>query len=73
MLYVPRGCAHGFQTLEDTSIVLYCISTFREPSAERGVRWDDPALNVCWPIRDGVILSERDRMLPSLADYIDNA
>lgn len=69
MLYVPRGCAHGFQTLEDASAVLYYISNFHEPGAERGVRWDDPALDVRWPIREGLTLSERDRGLPLLADY----
>jgi dTDP-4-dehydrorhamnose 3,5-epimerase len=65
MLYVPEGCAHGFQTLEDDTDVLYLM--FGEFSAEhaRGVRWDDPALRIPWPLPDP-ILSEKDRSYPLL-------
>lgn len=48
-LFVPAGCAHGFQTLVDASEVLYQISTPYVPEAARGVRWDDPAFNIDWP------------------------
>ena len=44
MLYIPRGFAHGFQTLEDDSEVMYMMSDFYEPSAARGVRWNDVRL-----------------------------
>ncbi len=58
-LYVPRGFAHGFVTLEDDSEVAYLISTPYAPEASRGARWDDPAFGIEWPRRPAVI-SERD-------------
>lgn len=48
-LYVPPGCAHGFQTLEDSTEVHYQISVPYVPDAARGVRWDDPRFAVRWP------------------------
>jgi dTDP-4-dehydrorhamnose 3,5-epimerase len=66
MLYIPPGCAHGYQTLADDTELLYQIAPYHDPAAQRGVRWDDPALNIAWPIPHP-ILSERDRSgLPSL-------
>ncbi|HTO48135.1 MAG TPA: dTDP-4-dehydrorhamnose 3,5-epimerase family protein, partial [Burkholderiales bacterium] len=59
-LYVPEGFAHGFQTLEDDTEVLYQMSEFYHPELARGVRWDDPAFAIGWPLPDP-ILSERDR------------
>lgn len=59
-LYVPEGFAHGFQTLEDDTEVLYLISAFHEPSAARGARWDDPAFGIRWPMIPSV-MSVRDR------------
>jgi dTDP-4-dehydrorhamnose 3,5-epimerase len=67
MLYIPEGCAHGFQTLDDDSEVFYQISAAYHPDLARGVRWDDPALNVAWPLPVGKI-SERDARLPTLAE-----
>jgi len=64
-LYVPEGCAHGFQTLADDSEVFYQMSAAHAPDAERGVRWNDPALAIRWPI-ETVTLSDRDRALPLL-------
>ena len=61
--FVPAGCAHGFQTLEDNTELLYFISEFYDPSLQRGVRWDDPALEIDWPLTPTVI-SERDRSFP---------
>jgi dTDP-4-dehydrorhamnose 3,5-epimerase len=64
-LYVPRGVAHGFQTLVDACEVLYMIDTRYEPGAARGVRWDDPAFGIDWPEPGGErIISERDRGFP---------
>ena len=65
MLYVPEGCAHGFVTLEDDTDVLYLM--FGEYSAEhaRGVRWDDPAFGITWPLANP-ILSDKDRSYPLL-------
>jgi dTDP-4-dehydrorhamnose 3,5-epimerase len=48
-LFVPEGCAHGFQTLMDDTEVLYQMSTPYVPEAARGVRWDDPAFGIEWP------------------------
>lgn len=65
-LFVPAGCAHGFQTLRDASEVLYQISVPYEPSAARGVRWDDPAFGISWPAPppSGRTLSDRDSTYP---------
>jgi dTDP-4-dehydrorhamnose 3,5-epimerase len=58
--YVPKGFAHGFQTLADDTEVLYQMSEFYHPELARGVRWDDPKLAIGWPVADPV-LSPRDR------------
>ena len=63
-LYVPKGFAHGFQTLEDDTEVLYQISEFYSPEHSRGVRWDDPAFGIAWP-QDDRTMSERDRSYPN--------
>ena len=60
MLYIPEGCAHGFQTLADDTEVFYQISEFYHPEAARGVRWDDPAFGIAWPPAERRILSARD-------------
>jgi len=65
-LFVPAGCAHGYQTLENDTDVLYAMSARYAPHAARTIRWDDPALGVAWPIADP-ILSEMDRIAPSLS------
>ena len=65
-VYIPEGCAHGFQTLADDCELEYLITAEYVPGAARGVRWDDPALAVEWPIRTGIVMSERDRQLPSI-------
>jgi dTDP-4-dehydrorhamnose 3,5-epimerase len=65
LLYIPAGCAHGFQTLVDGSQVLYHISAAYLPEAATGVRFDDPTLKIDWPLPVSV-MSERDRALPLL-------
>lgn len=65
-IYVPPGYAHGFQTLEDDTELLYLISELYEPSLQRGVRWDDATLGIAWPLEPSSI-SERDRDFPDLA------
>jgi dTDP-4-dehydrorhamnose 3,5-epimerase len=60
MLYVPEGFAHGFQTLEDDTEVFYQMSELYHPECARGVRWDDPAFGIEWPLPPRA-LSERDR------------
>jgi dTDP-4-dehydrorhamnose 3,5-epimerase len=65
-LFVPDGCAHGFQTLVDASEVLYLISTPYAPHAARGVRWNDPAFGIEWPAppSPGRTMSQRDAEYP---------
>jgi dTDP-4-dehydrorhamnose 3,5-epimerase len=67
MLYVPEGVAHGFQSLEDDSVVTYQISEFYEPALSRGVRFDDAQVGIRWPLEPTVV-SSRDRGLPTLAE-----
>ena len=50
-LYIPKGCAHGFQTMEDDTEVYYQISEFYHPESARGVRWNDSAFGIEWPIQ----------------------
>jgi dTDP-4-dehydrorhamnose 3,5-epimerase len=66
-VYIPRGCAHGFQTLTDNADVAYLISSFYEPAASFGVRYDDPAFAVAWPLPIAA-LSERDASWPEYQD-----
>lgn len=61
--YVPKGFAHGFQTLVENSEVLYMMSMAYHPQSARGVRWDDPTFHIAWPISNPV-LSDKDRGLP---------
>jgi dTDP-4-dehydrorhamnose 3,5-epimerase len=63
MVYVPKGCAHGFLTLEDETEVFYQMSEFFSSDAAHGVRWDDPAFGIVWP-RMVQVISERDRTYP---------
>lgn len=59
ILYVPKGFAHGFQTLENNTEVFYQISTEHMPEYSRGKLWNDPMFNIPWPIRPPII-SEKD-------------
>jgi dTDP-4-dehydrorhamnose 3,5-epimerase len=63
MLYVPEGFAHGFQTLEDRTEVLYQISEFHHPEWARGVRWNDPMFGIFWPVNVEII-SVGDQQYP---------
>lgn len=66
MLYVPEGFAHGFQTLADDTEVTYQVTEFYTPGAERGIRYDDPALAIEWPL-EVTMISEKDRNWPAYA------
>ena len=59
MLYVPEGFALGYQTLVDDSDVFYAVGTPYAAHAERGLRWDDPAFRIAWPLEPTEI-SEKD-------------
>ncbi|MBN1877082.1 MAG: dTDP-4-dehydrorhamnose 3,5-epimerase [Anaerolineae bacterium] len=63
MFYIPVGCAHGFQTLSDDTEVFYQMSEFHHPECAGGVRWDDPAFSVKWPL-DVTVISEKDLCWP---------
>lgn len=67
MLYVPRGFAHGFCTLQDNTRVLYKVDSLYAPQADGGIRWDDADLAIEWPVASP-ILSEKDGQLPYLKD-----
>ena len=71
-LYVPQGFAHGFQSLCDDTEVGYLISTFHEPLAADGVRYDDPAFSIEWPLPVTVI-SEKDRAWPTSSSSASTA
>ncbi len=66
LLYVPEGFAHGFVTLQDDTEVFYQMSQFYAPDHARGVRWDDPAFGIQWPVPVEV-MSERDRTYPDFS------
>ena len=59
-LFIPEGFAHGFQTLEDNSEVFYQMSAYYSPEDQRGLRYNDPAFKINWPI-DVTMISDRDR------------
>jgi dTDP-4-dehydrorhamnose 3,5-epimerase len=63
LVYVPEGVAHGFQTLEPDTEVSYQMSCAYSPEAATGVRWDDPAFGIEWPL-EVTSISARDRELP---------
>ena len=63
MLYIPEGVAHGFQTLDDNTEVFYQMSERYHANAARGMRWNDPAFAICWPL-DVSLISDRDQSYP---------
>lgn len=68
LVYVPKGCGHGFQTLRPNALVTYSVTGVYAPQAERGVRWDDPAIGVEWPAAPSRTISDKDRSWP---DYTE--
>jgi len=67
MLYVPKGFAHGFCTLQQNTRVLYKVDSHYAPQADGGIRWNDPDLAITWPC-SSPILSAKDSTLPLLGD-----
>jgi dTDP-4-dehydrorhamnose 3,5-epimerase len=68
-IFVPVGFAHGFCTLQEETEILYKVDNYYSPAHERGVRWNDPALGIAWPITvSEAELSEKDKTLPLLAE-----
>jgi dTDP-4-dehydrorhamnose 3,5-epimerase len=69
--YIPRGFAHGFLVLSDEAIFTYKVDNVYAPQAEAGIRWNDPALGITWPIAPGeVVTSEKDLKQPLLKDAV---
>jgi dTDP-4-dehydrorhamnose 3,5-epimerase len=64
MVYVDKGFAHGFQTLEDNTEVFYQMSEFYHPESARGVRWNDPVFVIHWPPHHERIISQKDNSYP---------
>jgi len=67
MVYIPAGCAHGFQTLEDRTELFYAIAPAYVPDAARGIAFDDPRLGISWPLPVAIV-SAADQARPRLAD-----
>ena len=71
-LWIPPGFAHGYCTLEDDTEVQYKVTAVYSPAHDRGIAWDDSEILITWPVTaETVILSDRDRKLPRLADQPD--
>jgi dTDP-4-dehydrorhamnose 3,5-epimerase len=66
-LFIPDGFAHGFQTLADNSALIYHHTEYYTPSADRGLRYDDPALNIQWPLPPASV-SEKDTSYPFITE-----
>lgn len=66
-IYVPKGVAHGFLSLEDHTIIQYCVTTVHQPSSDKGILWN--TIPYDWNV-EAPVLSARDRALPSFADFV---
>lgn len=66
LLWIPEGFAHGYAVLSESADVVYKVTAEYAPRLDRGVRWDDPAIGIEWPVRDPII-SDKDRAQPMLA------
>ncbi|MCZ2129617.1 MAG: dTDP-4-dehydrorhamnose 3,5-epimerase [Bacteroidia bacterium] len=69
MMYIPRGFAHGFATLEDYTVFQYKCSDFYYPETEGGIYWNDSDLNIQWNV-DTPIVSDKDAKLPLFKDFV---
>lgn len=68
-LFIPRGFAHGFAVLSGEAVFQYKCDNYYAPASEGGIAWDDPALGIDWRLpSDAVVLSEKDRHRPTLAE-----
>jgi dTDP-4-dehydrorhamnose 3,5-epimerase len=63
MLFVPEGFAHGYQTLQDDTEIFYQVSEFYSPGSEAGIRWNDPAFAIKWPV-EVTMISDKDASYP---------
>jgi dTDP-4-dehydrorhamnose 3,5-epimerase len=65
-VFVPAGCAHGFQTIVDGTALMYFIDVPYDAQGAAGIRWDDPSLAIAWPLANPILFA-RDRALPYLS------
>jgi len=65
---IPRGFAHGFVVLSETATFAYKCDDFYHPEDEGGIMWNDPEVGIVWPYKGEVLLSEKDKVHPSLKD-----
>ena len=71
-VFVPIGFAHGYCTLEPNTQIIYKVSCRYAPDHERGLLWNDPALDIDWPVSaDEAAISDRDRQMPLLSELTD--
>jgi dTDP-4-dehydrorhamnose 3,5-epimerase len=69
-LFVPRGFAHGFCTLEENTEVAYKVDGFYAPACDAGLRWDDPDIGITWPVASkDAVLSDKDGKMPPFATF----
>ena len=66
-LLIPIGLAHGYQTLTDDAEVMYFMSSDYSPPHQRGVRWNDPAFGIEWPLGEPTMINDRDRTYPDFS------
>ena len=71
MFYIPENFAHGFLVLSKEAEFTYKCTNFYDPESESGIMWNDPDINIAWPVEgiDSIILSEKDKKHGSLKDY----
>ena len=68
LLYVPKGFAHGFCTLENDTLISYKVDQIYNKENESGVLWNDPDLEIVWPEYNEYIISDKDKLLPKFKD-----
>jgi dTDP-4-dehydrorhamnose 3,5-epimerase len=72
IIYVPVGFAHGFETLEPDTEIVYKVTSYYAPAQERGIRWNDPALGIAWNTKEAdAVLSAKDKIAPLLSEATD--
>jgi dTDP-4-dehydrorhamnose 3,5-epimerase len=71
-LYIPPGFAHGFYVLSERAQFMYKCTDLYVPAVDRGIIWNDPAIGIEWPISGEIVLSEKDKVRPRLADAENN-
>ena len=69
-LYIPSGFAHGFITLQSNCEIFYKCTEYYAPESERALRWDDPDINIDWPLKGPVTLSKKDANAQFMADFV---